>query len=157
PVDHDFEGRPRALLLGLAGRAFGHRVEVIAGGEGAAGAGQHQHANNGIGFDAVEQPHQRPEVLRLQPVQVSRAIEPDGGTRVLDGEDGGAGLLGGRSGGRGRGGPLHYLFSSSRRLASASMVSASSGWRAINRRKSTRSSTRSFDSRVVVTLAPRRL
>src|ERR1700743_2909034 len=125
-------------------------MEVVTGGKGAAGAGQDQHPDRGIGLDPVEQLLQRLEVLRLQPVQVFWPVKADGGASSLDGEDGRGGLLG-------AGGLLHHLFSSSRRLASTSMVSARSGWRAISRRKSTRSSTSSFDSRVVGTLAPRRL
>src|SRR5262249_23727807 len=144
PIDHDLEGGAGGLLVSR-GRAVGDRIEVVTGGKGAPGAGQDQHPDRGIGFDAVGQLLQRLEILRLQPVQVLWPVQPDGGAGALDGEDGRGGLLSG-------GCLLHHLFSSARRLASASMVSARSGWRAINRRKSTRSSTRSFDSRVVVML-----
>src|SRR4030081_2710911 len=78
-----------------------------------------------------------------------RPVEPDGCPRAVEVEHRGAGLL--RTGGV----ALHYLFSSARRLASRSMVSARSGCRAISMRKSTRSSTSSLDTRVVVILAER--
>src|SRR6202171_3555899 len=81
-----------------------------------------------------------------------RPVEPDGGARAVDIEYRRARRIGG-AGGVG----LHYLFSSARRLASASMVSARSGCRAISMRKSTRSSTKSLDTRVVVILAERKL
>src|SRR5260221_13297181 len=81
-----------------------------------------------------------------------RPVEADGGPRAVDLEHRHARLLDGAGGVS-----LHYLFSSARRLASVSMVSARSGCRAISMRKSTRSSTRSFDIRVVVIFAERKL
>ncbi len=103
-----------------------------------------------IGLDPVEQFQQRLEIVRLQPVQMLRPVEADGGAGAVDIEQRRA------RGIRGNGGMvLHYLFSSARRWASASMVSARSGCRAISRRKSTRSSTNSRDTRVVVMLAER--
>src|SRR6202022_3245840 len=110
------------------------------------------HPDRGIRFDPVEQFQQRIEVVGLQPVQMLRPVEADGSPRAVDIEHRRAGLLGGTGGVS-----LHYLFSSARRLASASMVSARSGCRAISMRKSTRSSTSSFDTRVVVILAERKL
>ena len=152
PVDHDLERRAGAFLLDGAGGALGHRVEIIAGAEGAAGAGQHQHPDRGIGLDPVEQLQQRLEVVGLQPVQMPRPVEADGGARAVESSTGVVAVSAASDIGC-----LHYLFSSSRRLASASMVSARSGCRAISTRKSTRSSTSSFDTRVVVMLAERRL
>src|SRR6266481_1657724 len=151
PVDDDLERRSCGLLL-RAGRAFGDRAEIVAGAEGAAGAGEHQHPERGIGLDPVEQSYQFIEIIGLQPVQMLRPVEADGGARAIDIEQRRAR----RPGGFGHV-CLHYLFSSARRLASASMVSARSGCRAISRRKSTRSSTSSRDSRVVVILAERTL
>src|SRR6266446_1973362 len=151
PVDDDLERRSGGLLL-CVGRAFGDRAEIIPGTEGAAGAGQHQNPERGIGLDPVEQFYQRVEILRLQPVQMLRPVEADGGARAVDVEHRRARRITGTGGM-----PLHHLFSSARRLASASMVSARSGCRAISMRKSTRSSTRSFDTRVVVILAERKL
>src|SRR5450756_801515 len=81
-----------------------------------------------------------------------RPVEADGGPGAADLEQRGARRI------RGVGEVfLHHLFSSARRLASASMVSPRSGCRAISMRKSTRSSTNSRDTRVVVMLAERRL
>src|SRR5882757_6729435 len=151
PVDGDLEGRARAVLFERAGRAFGDRIEIIAGAESAAGAGQHQYPDREIGLDPVEQFLQRVEVVGLQPVQMLRPVEADGGAVTGDIEQRRAGAF--RIGHE----ALLYLFSSARRLASASMVSARSGCRAISRRKSTRSSTSSRDSRVVVILAERTL
>src|SRR5712672_2379544 len=151
PVDDDLERRSSGLLL-CVGRAFGDRAKIVPGAERAAGAGQHQNPERGIGLDAVEQFYQRVEILRLQPVQMLRPVEADGGPRAVDVEHRRTRRIPG-SGGM----PLHHLFSSARRLASASMVSAKSGCRAISMRKSTRSSTRSFDTRVVAILAERKL
>src|SRR5258708_20416528 len=78
------------------------------------------------------------------------AVEADGGPGAVDLEHRRARRISGAEGV-----PLHHLFSSARRLASASIVSARSGCRAISMRKSTRSSTRSLDTRVVVMLAER--
>jgi hypothetical protein len=50
PVRHHLERRPRGLLGRRTGRALGDRAEIVAGAEGAAGAGQHQHADGGIGL-----------------------------------------------------------------------------------------------------------
>src|SRR5947209_8501497 len=150
-VDDDLERRSGAGLFGGADGALGNRVQIVAGAEGTPGAGQHQNPDRGIGLDPVEQVQKHIEIFRLQPVQMLRPVETDGGTRAVAFEHrrrrrfDGSGL------------DLHHLFSSSRRLASASMVSARSGCRAINRRKSTRSSTKSRDTRVVVMLAERRL
>src|SRR5229473_800827 len=107
-------------------------------------AGQRQIGRAAI--DAAIDPADRGNAAILEPV------EADGGARAIDIEQR-------RARGRGDFGhaSLHYLFSSSRRLASASMVSARSGCRAISMRKSTRSSTRSLDTRLVVILAERRL
>src|SRR5260370_41852276 len=79
PVDHRFERRAGALLFPGAGRARGDRVEIVAGAEGAAGAGQDQHADRGIGLDPVEQLYEVAEVFRLQPVQMFWPVEADGG------------------------------------------------------------------------------
>src|SRR5258706_146843 len=152
PVDDDLECRARASLFNGAGGALGDRVEIVAGAEGAAGAGKHQHPDGGIGFDPVEQVEQHIEIIGLQPVQMLPPVEAGGCARAVDFEQRRAR----RRGGFGHG-SLHYLFSSARRLASASMVSARSGCRAISMRKSTRSSTRSLDTRLVVILAERRL
>ena len=84
PVDHHFKRRSGALLFLRAGGAVGDRVEVVAGAEGAAGAGQHQHADRGIGLDPVEQLHEVAEILALQPVQMLRPVEADGGARAVD-------------------------------------------------------------------------
>ncbi len=54
PVDDDLERRPGGLLLGV-GRAFGDRAKIVSGAEGAAGPGEHQNPDRGIGFDPVEQ------------------------------------------------------------------------------------------------------
>src|SRR5581483_8069729 len=149
-IDHHLEGAARGLP-GVARAAFGDRVEIGAGGVGAPGAGDDQHPDRGIALHAIEQLDQRLQILRLDAVHMARTVETDGGARALDGEDRRARRLGRLHL------PEHHLFSSVRRLASASMVSARSGWRAINRRKSTRSSTRSLDSRVVVMLAERKV
>ena len=77
PIDDDLERRSRARLFVRAGGAV-DRVEVVAGAEGAAGAGQHQHADRGIGLDAVEQLYEVAEILALQPVQMLRPVEADG-------------------------------------------------------------------------------
>ena len=76
----------------------------IAGAEGAAGAGEHQHPDGGIGLDPVEQRHQRVEVIGLQPVQMLRPVEADGGARAADFQDRRARRFGGF-----RHGGLHYL------------------------------------------------
>src|ERR1700722_12576393 len=186
PVDHDFERRFAALLFDSAGGAFGDRIKIMAGAEGAAGAGEHQHPDRGIGFDPVEQLEQRIEVVGLQPVQMLWPVEADGGAGAIDIEQrrtrrlGGFGhfflhwilsMISGRTlcvcpeanrfllcaNAALRVPIMLYLFSRARRRASASMVSARSGCRAISRRKSTRSSTSSFDTRVVVMLAERKL
>src|SRR6202011_1563369 len=151
PVDDDLERRSGGLLLCVGG-AFGDRARIVSGAEGAAGSGQPHHPDRGIRFDPVEQFQQRIEVVGLQPVQMLRPVEADGSPRAVDIEHRRARRISGTGGVS-----LHYLFSCARRLASASMVSARSGCRAISMRKSTRSSTSSFDTRVVVMLAERRL
>ena len=138
-------------LAALVG-AFGDRAEIVAGAEGAAGAGQHQDPDRGIGLDPVEQfssasrssgcsrfrcfGRLRRMVARAPSMFEQRRARRRQYRTWLS---------------------RCHLFSSSRRLASASMVSARSGCRAISRRKSTRSSTNSRDTRVVVILAERRL
>ena len=82
PVDDDLERRSRARLLVRAGCAVGDRIEVVAGAEGAAGPGQHQHADRGVGLDPVEQRHEMIQVLALQPVQMFWPVEADGGARA---------------------------------------------------------------------------
>src|SRR6202035_4454753 len=150
PVDDDFKRGSGASFLDGADGALGDRVEIVAGAEGAAGAGEHQDPDRGIGLDPVEQFQEDVEIVGLQPVQVLRPVEADIGARTVEFEQ--------RRACRGfRHESLRYLFSCMRRLASASIVSARSGWRAINRRKSTRSSTNSLDTCVVVILAERRL
>jgi hypothetical protein len=72
-VDHRLERRSRARLRRRAGGAVRHRIEIVAGAEGAAGAGQHQHADRGIGLDPVEQFYEVAEILALQPVQMLSA------------------------------------------------------------------------------------
>ncbi len=84
PVDHHLERRSRARLRGRAGGAVGDRIEIVAGTEGAAGTGQHQHADGGVGLDPVEQFHEIAEILALQPVQMFRPVEADGGARAAD-------------------------------------------------------------------------
>src|SRR5260370_941729 len=54
PVDHDLERRSGALLFDGAGGALGDRVEIVAGAEGAAGAGEHHYPDGRISFDPVE-------------------------------------------------------------------------------------------------------
>src|SRR5882724_3304110 len=150
PVDDDFKRRSGAFFFNGADGALGDRVEIITSTEGAAGAGEHQHPDRRIGLDPVEQFQENVEIVGLQPVQMFRPVETDIGARTVKFEH--------RLTCRGfRHEPLRYLFSCMRRLASASIVSARSGWRAISRRKSTRSSTNSLDTCVVVMLAERRL
>jgi hypothetical protein len=84
PVDHHFERRAGALFFPCAGGAVGDRIEIVAGAEGAAGTGQHQHPDRRIGLDTVEQPQHVAEILALQPVQMLRPVEADGGARAAD-------------------------------------------------------------------------
>jgi hypothetical protein len=84
PVDDHFERRARALLFLRACGAVCDRVEIITRTEGATGAGQHQHANGGIGLDPVEQLHHLAEIFTLQPVQMFRPVEADGGASTVD-------------------------------------------------------------------------
>src|ERR1700722_18243695 len=181
PVDDRLEGRARAFLFDVAGGALGHGIEVVAGAESAAGAGEHQNANRGIGFDLRKQLPQHVEIVGLQSIEMPRPVQANGGACALAFQQRRA-CVGFRHFlsplfslcaehdlranvfafvARENRYPLFrimlYLFSSARRWASASMVSAISGWRAIRSRKSTRSSTRSCDTRVVVMLAERRL
>jgi hypothetical protein len=48
-----------------AGGAVGDRIQIITGAECDAGAGQHQHADRGIGLDSVEQFHEFAEIAAL--------------------------------------------------------------------------------------------
>src|ERR687893_610318 len=59
----------------------------VAGGasaERSAGAGDHQHAEVGVGVHSAEEAHELPEVDGLDPVQVARTVEADGGAAAGD-------------------------------------------------------------------------
>ena len=61
----------------VAGRAVGlvEFAEMEAGAEGAPAAGEHQHAQRGVGGDALEVTLQRQQVLAVQAVEVARAVQ----------------------------------------------------------------------------------
>jgi transposase, IS30 family len=95
PVDDNLERRSGAVLFNGAGGALGDRIEVVSRAEDAAGAGEDQHPDRGIGLNAVEQFQQGVEVVGLQPVQMPGTVEADGGARAVEFEDRRRGRLGG--------------------------------------------------------------
>jgi hypothetical protein len=60
--------------------------QILAGAEGAPGAGQHQHADGGVGLDLIEGHAQFGVHVVGEAVQLVRAVEGQAGDAGLDGQ-----------------------------------------------------------------------